>query len=135
MINAENAALKAPKFSKPNDRARHALFDSILEEFSYKEKASSSRLTIEREEVQTTQNENEPGSIIRMFSTKCPSKTKKKFLGFSGSMNDLSKDSNTSAAGARSGARFSLIPLMMQKTYVSKEAPNSGQVSATPLKM
>ena len=33
VVNGENAALKAPKFSKPNDKAHHAIFDDIVEEF------------------------------------------------------------------------------------------------------
>ncbi|KAJ2996016.1 Signal-induced proliferation-associated 1-like protein 2 [Globomyces sp. JEL0801] len=34
LINGENAAFKAPKFSKPNERAHHAFFDEIVEENS-----------------------------------------------------------------------------------------------------
>lgn len=31
-MNAEHAGLKAPRFSKPNEKARRALFDSVMED-------------------------------------------------------------------------------------------------------
>ena len=123
MINAENAALKAPKFAKPNDRARHALFDSILEEFTATPKAEKTEKSSERladkptasssrptsggkdaKDSKPKENEEEGGSpsLSRMFSTGANVGGKKKYYGGSGSMNDLSKDINaTSAATAQ----------------------------------
>ncbi|KAJ3271834.1 Rap/ran-GAP protein [Terramyces sp. JEL0728] len=43
LINGENSALKAPKFSKPNERAHHALFDDIVEEFLQPARVPSSK--------------------------------------------------------------------------------------------
>ena len=34
MVNAENAGLKAPRFSKPNEKARRAMFESVLEDLA-----------------------------------------------------------------------------------------------------
>lgn len=40
MCNGESAALKAPKFSKPNDRAFDSMFDNAIDDFSRLKKTS-----------------------------------------------------------------------------------------------
>ncbi len=79
MVNGENAALKAPKFSKPNERAQHALFDDFIDEFSGKKK-----------------NEEEVSSpLMKIFSSlnkKRSSKTTK-----NGSLNELRSEEKPSS--------------------------------------
>lgn len=131
MINAENAALKAPKFAKPNDRARHALFDSILEEFTATPKSEKTEKSSERlsdkpiassnrptsggndaKDSKLKEKEEEGGSpsLSRMFSTGGNIGGKKKYYGGSGSMNDLSKDMNAASAAAGTVRNTATMP-------------------------
>lgn len=86
LVNSENASLKAPKFSKPNDRAHHALFDDIIEEFS----GSNSARKISRKST----DELAPVSpIARLFSSHLSVGRKKASRqSINGSMSDLKSD-------------------------------------------
>lgn len=82
VVNAENSSLKAPKFSKPNDRAHHALFDDLLEEFGSKGKKSQS-------------DDESPASPLRKMFSNHLSIGKKGRSNLNGSLNDLSSGSPT----------------------------------------
>ncbi len=161
MINAENAALKAPKFAKPNDRARHAIFDDIIEEFTAYTKADKTEKSSEKlASKNDTSRPNSRGEDTKASNTKenieqrKPTKaissvgviSKRKYRG-GGSMNDLRKDYDTSLVSAAAASaqaattprastpnkRFSLIPSLMNRR--SLNAKDLDVSPKSPLKL
>lgn len=107
LVNAENASLKSPKFSKPNDRAHHALFDDILEEFC----------TASRKASKSSINDDPPLSPIgKMFSI---GKKRSARQSVNGSLNELS----TSATSPRF---LKEIGVAVPKSPISQEVLNVG---------
>lgn len=100
MVNAENASLKAPKFSKPNDRAHHALFDDMMEEFGSKNKKS------------LVDSDTPISPIRKMFSAHMS--IGKKSRNMHGSLNELSTEK---AACAKASTVPSLGPSKYQPTH------------------
>ena len=96
MINAENAALKAPKFSKPNDRALQALFDDILDEISTTTNGKESKKNSESDELLS------PLTKLLSFGSK-----KKKLQSVSGSLNDINMNNAKSSKFVQGGPKSS----------------------------
>ncbi|KAJ3301079.1 Rap1 GTPase-activating protein 2 [Kappamyces sp. JEL0829] len=123
LVNAENAALKAPKFSKPNDRAHHALFDDIVEEVT-----SAGR----KDSKKSSDSPDPPLSpLARMFSFTSSKKALKKEVN-SGSLNELNLNGAKSSKFVRDGPKS---PLSKPETATPRtEAPVVTPSSSTPIK-
>lgn len=104
VINAENAALKSPKFSKPNDRARHAIYDSIIEEFSE---------AVTKEDKTIDSAEKPIRTRLRIFSTGSSQIPPKKYKGSSSKLSEASSIAIASGALPRT-YNHSTIPCLTE---------------------
>jgi hypothetical protein len=96
VVNGENAALIAPKFSEPNDRARQALFDDILDEIS---------ATNGKESKKNSESELFSPLTKLLFGSK-----KKKLQSVGGSLNDINMNNVKSSKFVQGGPKSSTLP-------------------------
>lgn len=87
VVNGENAAMKAPKFSKPHERTFLALFDDISEEFGQNETSRKSSKKSTNAEESTSPIRKIFGGHMSFNNRTQARKT------FDGSMNDLNRPS------------------------------------------